>query len=153
MLIAEKITVLNDEEIQYEGGNYFSEFGSVEEIAGDLRLKKRNYNKDIPIVTMDFIITDGDFSNPDIVSISSRGNGNYYWKSKQQPTGSLVVYHLIPANSSVQSQIDMAKNGNYVEITGQLSKNNEIKNETGYFIRLMHSNHKFILANDVRIFE
>jgi len=139
------------EAIEYQGEKYRSDWGTnSEEIVGYLRRKDRHYDENMPIVTYDIIITTGEFSNPEIVKITNKGGGSYYWRSKRrQPDGTLIVYHTVPATPIVQNKLDEIDEGESVTLVGKISENSEIKSDSDYFVRLGHDNHKFILVEDV----
>ena len=79
-----------------------------------------------------------------------RVGGNYFWSSKTQPEGSILFFHTVPNSMRSQSKLDKIKEGDSVEILAKVSENSEISSDSGAFVKLMHSNHKFILVEDVR---
>lgn len=137
------------EQLTYEGEAYHSEWGESESIVGYVRRVDRHYDKLIPIITYDLVITSEDFSNPDIVEVRHKGGGNYYWSSKVKPKGSIIFYHTVPSSVLSQDKLDFLREGDTVNILARVSKNSELKNESGAFFKLMHSNHKIILVEDI----
>jgi len=147
MKIAENMEV--GELIRYEGKEYESDWGEErEKIEGYLRQKDRHYQRSIPIVTYDLIVTSGEFSDPDIVKIKNKGNGNYYWHAKKQPEGTLVVYHSVPSSLEAQYELDRIEEGADVNLIGKISQDGKISSESGDYLKLRHDNHKFILVEE-----
>jgi hypothetical protein len=103
----------------------------------------------MPIVTYDLIVTWGEFSDPDIVRIRSGGGGNYFWRADKRPDGDLTVYHTVPGSVDAQVALDDAETGAEIRITGRISSNNRIEGDDGSLVGVRHSNHKFILVEDV----
>ena len=136
--------------ITYQGQEYRSDWkADADDITGYVRRMDRHFDKNMPIVTYDLILTSGEFNDPDVVSIENKGNGNYYWRAHKKPSGSLVVYHTIPASLEVQEKLDELKQGATISMVGRVSQDNEIQSDTGAFAKLMHRNHKFVLVEDV----
>ncbi|MFH1503823.1 MAG: hypothetical protein ABIH08_00300 [Candidatus Omnitrophota bacterium] len=146
--IAEKMKV--GAVITYQDKEYKSDWSlNFEEIKGYLRQKDRHYEKSMPIVTYDLIITSGEYNGPEIVKISNEGNGNYYWSAKKQPKGTLTVYHTVPYSVKAQNKLDQIDVGSNITLVGRISKNSEIESGPDNYAKLMHNNHKFILVKDV----
>lgn len=140
------------EVIIYQGKVYTSDWAmDSEEIEGFLRRKDRHYDKNMPVITYDLILTTGEFSDPEIVKLRNKGGGNYYWRAKKQPEGTLVVYHSVPSSPEAQNGLDRMEQGKHIVLVGSISQNNEIRSNSGEFVKLMHGNHKFILLE--KIFE
>ncbi|MCU7926077.1 MAG: hypothetical protein KZQ99_20405 [Candidatus Thiodiazotropha sp. (ex Dulcina madagascariensis)] len=130
---------------------YYSDWSKeIESISGYVRRKDRHYDENFPIITYDLALTTGDYNDPNIVEVRHQGGGNYLWLSKTKPTGTITFYHTVPSSIASQSKLDAINEGDTIEILAKVSKNNEIKNDTGAFVRLMHSNHKMILVSDVK---
>ena len=137
------------EVIAYQGEKYKSDWGvDSDEIEGYVRRKDRHFDKNMPIVTYDLVLTSGEYNDPDIVKIRHKGSGNYYWSSHKQPGGTLVFYHTIPSNPEAQNKLDQIDQGATVTLIGRISQNNEIRSDSGNYVKLMHRNHKFILVDD-----
>ena len=147
--IVENMTV--DENITFKGVQFDSDWDDdVTEITNHVRQKDRHYDKNMPIVTYNMILTSGEDNDPEIVSIQNLGGGNYYWRAQKQPQGSLIVYHLIPSSSEIQKKLDEIEVGKAVTLRGKISENNKIvSSDRGYFVQLNHDNHKYILVADV----
>lgn len=136
------------EQVTYNGQTYYTDWGDSETATGYLRRIDRHYSKNMPIITYDLVVTTGDFSNPDIVELTHQGGGNYYWRAKTKPSGTLVIYHTIPSGALPQSELDGLEEGDTVTIQAKVSQNSEIKSDTGAFFKLVHDNHKVILVED-----
>jgi hypothetical protein len=143
-------------EMEYDRGivtycetEYYSDWGAPVEVAGHLRVKDRHWDDTMPIVTYDLIVTWGEFSDPDIVRIRSGGGGNYFWRADKRPDGDLTVYHTVPGSVDAQVALDDAETGAEIRITGRISSNNRIEGDDGSLVGVRHSNHKFILVEDV----
>jgi len=138
------------EEIQFQGKAFKSDWAEqADSIEAYVRRIDRHYDENFPIITYDFVMTTGEFNDPDIVSIRHKGGGNYYWSAKKQPEGTLVAYHLIPESSYAQGRIDKIEEGDTIKMNGKISKDSKITSSTGGFLQLVHDNHKFILVDDV----
>ena len=137
--------------ITYNGQAYHSSWTkNTESIEGYIRRIDRHYDKNIPIITYNLVITTGDYNDPDIVDVRHKGGGNYRWSSKTNPSGSIIFYHTVPINSYAQSKLDGLAEGDTVEILARISKNSEIRSDSGAFVKLMHINHKIILVEDIK---
>lgn len=148
-------SIVNDMEfgnqIIYRGQVFHSDWGgNLESISGYIRRIDRHYDENIPIITYDFVITTGDYNNPEIVEVRHKGGGNYSWSSKTQPKGSIVFYHTVPNSITSQNKLDLLTEGETVELIAKVSKNSEIKSDSGAFIKLLHSNHKILLVENVK---
>ena len=138
------------EQLSYNGQAFYSDWtDDLKSISGHVRRIDRHYDKNIPIITYDLVITSGDFSDPDLVTIKHKGDGNYRWSSEKQPSGSIVFYHAIPNNIQSQRKLDSLNEGDSVTILAKVSKNSEIKASNGTFFKLLHTNHKIILVEDL----
>lgn len=136
--------------IEFEGQSFHSEWSErVTEVEGLIRRKDRHYDANIPIITYDLAVATGDFRDPDIVEIRHKGGGNYFWSSKQKPKGSLIFYHVVPATPYVQTMLDALKVGDTPTLQGRISTNDRISSSSGAMVGLRHSNHKFILVDDL----
>lgn len=137
--------------IAYRGVVYTSEWGAEITRSGQVRHVVRAYDKNVPIVTFHLVLTTGEFSDPSIVTIDHNGGGNYIWRAKKQPQGTLIVLHLVPGSETVFRTLRSVDEGDTVEIVGRDEARGAIENENGAYLRLGHSNHKFVLVNRVRI--
>ena len=148
--IAQEMEYNDDGGITHRRKTYRTDWGSTQQVEGLLRIKERHYDKNVPIVTYDLIVTSGEFSDPEVVEIESMGNGNFCWRSRdRRPEGSLVAYHTVPGSVEAQTKLDEANEGATIRLTGRISRNSQIKGDDGSFVKLMHANHKFILVEDV----
>ena len=145
--IANEIQV--GETIVYQGKEYLSDWGvSSENIKGYIRRKDRHFDKNMPIVTFDLILTSGEFNDPDVVKIRNKGDGNYFLSADKKPEGTIIVYHAVPFNLDAQKKLDEIEQGETVTLVGKISQNSEIRSNSGSFVKLMHDNHKYILVED-----
>lgn len=139
------------EEIVHRGQIFYSDWGTDSElITGYLRRVDRHYSEHFPIITYDFVITTGDYNDPEIVKVSHSGGGNYFWSSKVQPKGSIFFYHTVPNSIASQNKLDLLAEGKMVELIAKVSKNSEVKSGSGAYFKLRHSNHKILLVEDVK---
>lgn len=136
--------------IQFQGNTFQSDWSAKSDnIEAYVRRIDRHYDENIPIITYDFVLTTGEYNDPDIVTLRHKGGGNYYWSAKKQPKGTLVTYHLIPENSYAQGRIDKIAEGDTIKMIGKISQNNKITSSTGAYLQLRHDNHKFILVDEI----
>ena len=145
--IAENMRI--GEAITHDGVTYHSEWGEPEEIKGFVRRKDRHYDEYMPIITYDLVLATGEYSDRKLVTIQNKGGGNYYWSAPRQPKGTLVFYHTIPATPTVQKKLDDISLDSTISLRVRVSQNSEIKGDNGNFVKLGHSNHKFIIVEDV----
>ena len=138
------------EDIQFQGQTFQSDWSvTTESIDAYVRRIDRHYDENFPLITYDFVLTTGEYNDPDIVSIRHKGGGNYYWSAKKQPKGTLITYHLIPESSYAQGRIDNIAEGETIKMSGKISQDSKITSSTGAFLALRHDNHKFILVDEV----
>lgn len=145
--IAENMRI--GEQITLDGVDYNSEWGEPEIIEGFVRRKDRHYDEYMPIITYDLVLSTGEYSDRDLVKIQNKGGGNYYWSAPRQPTGTLVFYHTIPTTSAIQKKLDDIALDSTISLRVRVSQNSEIKGSNGNFVKLGHSNHKFLIVEDV----
>jgi hypothetical protein len=136
--------------IAYRGAVYTGEWGEPLTRAGTVRLSERAWRKWMPIVTADLALASGDFSDPELVAIESLGGGNMVWRAREQPEGTLVVLHIVPANPAVAKAVSRLAEGESVELAGREELRGSIESSTGAWVRLGHSNHRFFLVTEVR---
>lgn len=118
--------------ITYNEETFQSEWTkSNNRIQGHVRLIESNYNKNMPIITTTLIITTGDFSDPELVRIDKRSNGYmlYQLKPKQKPQGTIVIYHMIPGDISVQNQLSTVQAGDSISLLAKISTSGELRGE------------------------
>ncbi len=136
--------------LAHKGVGYHSEWGASEYVTGYVRRIDRHYKKIMPVITYDLVLTSGDFSNPDIVNLRHKGEGNYYWSADVQPKGSIIFYHTVPGSHSVQYKLDDLQEGDNVKILAKISQNHKLTSDTGSFYQINNThNHKIILVEDV----
>ncbi len=150
--IARQISIDND--ISYKDETFYSEWSErPDSIEAYVRRIDRHYDDNFPIITYDFVLTTGDYNDPNIVSIKHKGDGNYYysWGSDKKLNGSIIFYHLIPDGGYIQEEINNINVGDTIKLTGKISTSDKITNNSGAYIKLMHKNHKFLLVNDLEL--
>ena len=135
--------------IEYGGVTYSAEWGGETSHAGDIRYIGRAYDKNAPYITNDAVVTTGEFSDPSIVHITPIRKGSMSWRAQKQPKGTLVVLHFIPASLTVYNDLKQIEEGDTVEFIGREEVNSRIEGSDGSFIGLTHSNHKFLLLDEV----
>ncbi|MDH3253363.1 MAG: hypothetical protein OEM62_00055 [Acidobacteriota bacterium] len=137
--------------IEYADVRYAATWSDSIVRSGDIRYLSRAYTKSVPMVIYDAVLTSGEFSDSSIVEIESTGGGNFYWRSKKQPQGTLVALHIIPENEIVLRSLASVDEGDRIEIVGRDEINGKIEGADGSFLRLAHDNHKFVLASRVSV--
>ena len=137
--------------IAYDGVVYSTEWGKPVTRKGDIRHFIRAYNKHVPIVTFHAVLTTGEFSDPEIVTIDHNGGGSYFWRSKKQPEGTLIVLHFVPESDIVFRALRGIDVGDSVEIVGRDETRGAIEGDDGSYLRLGHDNHKFVLVSQVMV--
>ena len=145
--IAEEMSVDAAGKITHDGHSYETEWGEDRRIEGHLRVKERHYDENLPVITWTFLITTGEYSDPDIVELTSYGDGNFRWQAPRQPTGSLNGYHLVPATPAAEAALQALDEGDEVVLEGKFSQSGRLTSDTGAFVQLTHSNHKFMLLS------
>jgi hypothetical protein len=135
--------------ISYAGVTYTAKWGRSESRQGDVRHVIRAYDKIVPVVIFHIVLTTGEFSDPDVVALDHNGGGNYIWRSKKKPEGTLIVLHLVPESDIVFRALRGLDDGDTVEIVGRDETRGSIEADSGAFLRLRHSNHKFVLVSKV----
>ena len=138
--------------LTYKGDRFRSEWAEESTIiSGYLRRKDRHYDKNLPIITYDIVLTSGDFNNPDIVEVKHQGGGNYIWRYQNGAKGTILVYHTIPATEEIQRDLDLMKEGDTITLTVKVSLNSKIETGDGNFFQLLHDNHKLVIVDNVLI--
>lgn len=136
--------------IEYKGVTYTAQWGDQKVHLGDIRYIGRAYDRYAPYIINDAIVTTGEFSDPSIVEVTPVRNGNMYWRSRKQPTGSLIVLHFIPADPMVYKDLKRIKEGQRVEFIGREEVDSKITDAQGGYTALGHSNHRFFILEKVR---
>ena len=152
--IVEKMHVdIENMTIDYGDVTYSAEWGHVTSHIGDIRYIGRAYDKNAPYITNDAVVTTGEFSDPSIVRISPMRKGSMTWRAQKQPKGTLVVLHFIPASLDVYNDLKEIQEEDEVEFIGREEVNSRIEGSDGSFVGLSHSNHKFLLLEEVYLLE
>lgn len=137
--------------ITYDQDVYHADWSDPTSFSGDLRYIGRAYNKYIPVITHDAIVTTGEFSDPDIVTIGPVRDGNTYWRAHKQPEGTFVMLHLIPSSVAIHDQLEELSEGDAVLLVGKVEEDGTVLRPDGSFVvKLMHDNHKFLLVTEVK---
>ncbi|MCF7822850.1 MAG: hypothetical protein K9N35_01615 [Candidatus Marinimicrobia bacterium] len=137
------------EVLSYDGIVFHTVWGNSETLEGFVRRIDRHYDSSVPVITYNLVLTTEEYNDPDIVTVRYDGGGNYHWSAPKQPKGSILFYHTIPASRRVQNKLDGIKEGQILRLEVKVSENSEIRSSSGAYVKLMHSNHKFILVEDV----
>jgi hypothetical protein len=77
------------------------------------------HEKDFALLTNDFLITNGDYSNPFVVEIKVQDH-RYHWLSwhDPRPNGSIGLLHVIPLNEDINRKLNSIQNGDAVVVKG-----------------------------------
>ena len=118
--------------------------------SGDIRFVHRADLPGLPIVTHEVIITTGEYSDPEFVSITPIKNGTMRWSAPSRPeTGSLDVLHFIPINKSVLQSLDEIEEGDVITVYGYTEEDRIIRGSDGSMGGLRHDGHEFILVEKI----
>lgn len=137
-------------EIKYHDVVYSAQWGEEVNHTGDIRYFGRAYYEGVPIFTHDAIVTTGEFSDPDIVEVTPIKDGSMYWTARKQPQGTLIVLHFIPENFSVFESLHSIREGDRVEFIGREETDSSVEASDGDFVKLLHTNHRYLLVSRVR---
>lgn len=140
---------LESNQISYKGDDFTAEWGNPQTRSGVVRHVVRAHNRRIPIVLYHLVLTTGDFSDPEIVTIDHNGGGNYLWRARTQPEGSLIVLHLVPESELAFRTMRSIEIGDRIEVAGRDELRGSIERRDGAYLRLGHDNHKFVLVRRV----
>ena len=140
---------LQSNSIRYDGRTYTATWGEPGSRAGDVRYLIRDHDKRIPIVLYHLVLTTGEFSDPEIVTIDHNRGGNFIWRAKKQPEGTIIVLHLVPENELAFRTMRGVKEGDRIEVFGRDEVRGSIERDDGAYLRLGHDNHKFVLVTRV----
>lgn len=152
--IAEEMVFDEAGQITYDGHRFEIEWeDEVVEVRGDLRLKERFYNKNIPIITWTFVVTTGEYSDPALVKIKSHGDGSLRWEAPRQPKGTFMAYSLVAKNAKVDSALHAVEEGSVVFLEGRLSRTGRITGDGRPLAQISNTLQKFILLDAAGIVE
>lgn len=144
--IASRMTVdIDSGAIVLDEVTYTAQWSDVQTYSGDIRYFGRAYMKHSAYFTNDAIVTTGEYSDPEIVSVTPIRKGNMSWRSPKQPVGTLVVLHFIPADIFVFEELQKVREGDLVTFTGREELDSKIEGDDGSYVGLAHKNHKFIM--------
>lgn len=135
--------------MRYDGFSYSAQWGERTIWTGDVRHVTRAHASRIPVVLFHLVLTSGEFSRPEIVTVDHTGGGSYVWRADRHPEGSLVVLHLVPESQLAYRTMRSLEVGERVEIVGREETRGSIEREDGAYLRLGHDNHRFVLVSRV----
>jgi hypothetical protein len=135
--------------MRYDGLSYSADWGERTTWTGDVRHVVRARASRIPVVLFHLVLTSGDFSRPEIVTVDHTGGGNYVWSADRHPEGTLVVLHFVPESQLAYRTMRSLEAGDRVEIIGREERRGVIEREDGVSLRLGHDNHRFVLVSRV----
>jgi hypothetical protein len=135
--------------MRYDGIAYTAHWSERTTWRGDVRHVARAHTRRMPVVLFHLVLTSGDFSRPEIVTVDHTGGGSYVWRADRQPRGSLVVLHLVPESVLAYRTMRSLEAGDRVEIVGREESRGFIEREDGAYLRLGHDNHRLVLVNRV----
>jgi hypothetical protein len=149
--IASRMTVdIEAGSIVLDEVTYTAQWSDVQTYSGDIRYIGRAYMKHSAYFTNDAIVTTGEYSDPEIVTVTPIRKGNMSWRSPhKKPVGTLVVLHFIPADISVFEDLQKVREGDLVAFTGREELDSKIEGDDGSYVGLAHNNHKFIVLEKV----
>jgi len=137
-------------EIKYRDTVFTAQWGEELKHTGDIRYFGRAYYEGVPVFTHDAVVTTGEFSDPDIVEVTPIKDGSMYWQANKQPEGTLVVLHFIPENFTAFEDLQLIREGERIEFTGREETDSSVESSTGTYVKLLHTNHKYLLVSKVR---
>jgi len=137
--------------LTYGGEAYKAAFADAYDFEGAVRVVTRVYNEDFPFFTHDLALGTEDYADPAKVEISARGGGNYYWRSKIKPEGSLIFLHVIPASLDLGRTLERLKLGQRVAVSGWSEAHSRVERADGNWIALGHANHKFVVLEQLSV--
>ena len=137
------------ETITFNHVSYSAEWGASEDISGYVSRLDRHYSESVPVIIFDMVLTSKDFANPNVVTITHNGNGNYSWTSKTRPEGEFLVCHLVLGSLLTLKQLEDVKQGDTIKITAKVSQNNALKSDSGFF-SVNHDNHKILYVENIQ---
>ncbi len=150
-IVGEGIVCEENGFIRYGGKEYRSAFTQYTTREGRLRLRERHHDRLFPFVTHDIALATGDFSDPEKVAITSQGGGNFFWRARTRPRGTLIFFHVIPENRIVLNSLEEADEGDALILMGKIDIGNTITDTDGNQIALGHENHKFIFVTTLGV--
>jgi len=136
--------------IELNGVTYEAQWGNEITLSGDLRYFGRAYSEYAAYITHDAVLTTGEFSNPEIVTIKPMRKGNTSWRAPRQPSGTFLALHFIPLNATVLDKLKQLKEGDRVEFVGREETDSSVTGSDGSIFKLLHTNHKLLLVSDIK---
>jgi hypothetical protein len=109
-------------DIMLEDGRAYDisyETSSKRDFTGLVRHASDIHESSFAILTEDILVTNGDFSNPDLVH-TSVSDHHFTWSTSNNsdPHGTINLLHTVPINEEVDQALKKVKNGDHVIITG-----------------------------------
>jgi len=138
--------------IEYKQMMYKATWSEEKVFSGDLRYIGPVYRSALPILTHTAAITSGEYSNPALVTIEPRG-GDIAFGFRKEPTGSIDILLLIPADAMVYDTLANLKGENKVTIKGRTTQEIDISDKDGKIGgkgMLSNEHQKFILVTAVQ---
>lgn len=136
--------------IDYGDVRFEAEWGEPVRHEGDIRRIGRARYKPAPFFTHHAVVTTGDFSDPDRVTVSRFNGGSIIWTAQTRPEGSLIVLHFVPADASVLASLKRLGEGDCARFSGREETDSHIKGSDGSWIKLTHDNHRYVLLEAVQ---
>ncbi len=89
----------------------------AEELSLLLHQIRRDYDERLPVMSHDAVLVDGDFADPDLVTIHALHSHICTWKADRKPRGRFMVAHLIPGTVEVAQALDELEPDTQVQLT------------------------------------
>lgn len=141
-------TTLSPDEgwLEYREARFEAEWGPRITREGRTRFFERAKYKSAPFFTHHTVLTTGEFSDPELVSIRKTGGGSFSWAAPRKPKGTLVVLHMVPLDEDVLDQLQAIDDGDRVELVGREEVDGGVTGSDGSGMRLGSRNHKLFLV-------
>lgn len=136
--------------LEYRGRRWAAEWGEPVVHQGDLRRIERARYKFAPFLTHHAVVTTGDYSDPERVTVSPFRGGSIMWSASTRPEGSLIVLHFLPADGSILGELARLGNGDCARFSVREEIDGHIEGEDGAHARLNSANHRYVLLEGVR---
>jgi len=137
--------------IEYKQMKYEGNWSAEKNFSGDLRYISTISQKVMPILTHLAVVTTGEYSNPELVTIESRGDGIVFG-SRKKPEGSIHILSLIPADITVYNALTNLKAENKVTIKGRMTQELITSDQGKLFAKgvLSDEHQAFVLVTSVQ---
>lgn len=144
-IVADTRLAVAEGTLEYRGRRYAAEWGEPVVHRGHLRRIERARYAFAPFITHHAVLTTGDFSDPERVTVGPFRGGSVLWSASSQPRGTLVVLHFIPRDAVALAELARLDDGDCAELGGREEVDGHIHGEEGAFARLNSSNHRYFL--------